>query len=74
MTDELNSLILEHLRHIRRSIGNVEADVSDMKLRLSALEGHMGQVQIQLAGMNSRLDRLDERVGRVERRLDLADA
>ena len=74
MAEEINHLMLEHLRHIRKSIGNMEADLSDLKLRVSALEGHMGQTQVQLAGMNSRLDRIDERLGRVERRLDLTDA
>ena len=74
MAEEVNSLILEQLRHIRKGIGNIEANEADLKLRVSAVEGHLGQVQVQLAGMNSRLDRIDERSNRVERRLDLIDA
>ena len=74
MADNLESLVLEQLRHIRRSVGNIEADVSDMKLRLSSVEHHVGQIQVQIAGLNSRMDRFDERVGRIERRLELVDA
>ena len=67
MTDENENLVLEMLRRIRTSQERTEADVSDIKLRLSAVE-------IQMAALNSRMDRFDERLARVERRLDLVDA
>lgn len=73
MTDETENLVLEHLRHIRSQIGNIGAEVQDMKLRLSSTERHMGEIQVQLAGVNSRLDRHDERLGRIERRLELVE-
>lgn len=74
MTDNLESLVLEHVRHMRRVLDNVAADVSDLKLRASAIEHHLGQIQVQVAGLNSRMDRFDERLTRLERRLDLVEA
>jgi archaellum component FlaC len=74
MTEETENMVLELLRRIRASQDRTEADISDFKLRMSAVENHLGQMQIQLAGLNTRMDRFDERLSRVERRLDLADA
>ena len=74
MADEIASPMLEQLRHMRRTIDIVAADVNDMKLRMSAVEHHLGHVVVQAAGLNSRTDRFDERLARVERRLDLVEA
>lgn len=74
MAENLESLVLEQLRHIRRGQDLIREDINDMKLRLSAVEHHLGQIQVQMAGLNSRMDRFDERLTRVERRLDFADA
>ena len=74
MTAEVENIVLEHLRHMRRTLDRVAEDVSDLKLRMSSIEHHAGQIQVQMAGLNSRMDRFDERLGRVERRLDLVDA
>lgn len=73
MTKETESLVLEHLRQIRKVVEEVRDDVSDLKLRALATERHIGEVQVQMAGMNSRMDRFDERLARIERRLDLAE-
>ena len=74
MADEIANLMLKQLRHMRGTIDIVAADVSDMRLRTSAVEHHLGQVVVQVAGLNSRMDRFDERLARVERRLDLVEA
>lgn len=74
MTDETANLVLEQLRLIRKSVGNIEADVQDLKIRMTAVEEHVGQVQVQLAGLNRRMDRFDERLTRIERRLELIAA
>ena len=73
MTADVENLVLEHLRHLRRTLDFVSADVSDLKLRASAMEHHLGQIQVQMAGLKSRMDRSDERLGRVERRLELVE-
>src|ERR687889_999106 len=53
MAEEVNNLILEHLRHIRKSIGNIEADVGDLKLRVSALEGQLGESTVRCIAMDT---------------------
>ena len=73
MTDEVGNLVLEQLRHIRRIQDLMREDVADLKLRMSAVETHLGQIQIQVVGLNGRMDRFDERLTRIERRLDLAN-
>jgi predicted nucleic acid-binding Zn-ribbon protein len=67
MTEETENIVLELLRRVRGSQERSEADLSDLKLRMSAVE-------IQVSALNSRFDRFDERLTRIERRLDLADA
>ena len=74
MTEETDSLVSEHLRHIRAKVDRIDSDLSDVKARISALEVATGQVIAMMGGLNQRMDRFDERLGRIERRLELADA
>lgn len=74
MSNETESLVLEHLRAMRSSLQRLELDVADIKTRVSATERHLGEQQLQLAAINTRLDHLDERVSRIEKRLDLVEA
>jgi septal ring factor EnvC (AmiA/AmiB activator) len=74
MTAETESLILENLKNIQGRLARMEADMQDLKLRQSAVEGHLGQQSVQIAALNARMDRFDERMARIERRLDLIDA
>ncbi len=74
MTEETESLVLEHLRHIRAKVDRIDSDLSDVKARISALGVATGQVIAMMGGLNQRMDRFDERLGRIERRLELADA
>ncbi|MCE2889983.1 MAG: hypothetical protein ACK5XZ_12045 [Hyphomonadaceae bacterium] len=74
MTDNVESLILEHLRHIRSKMDAVSLDMSDIKSRVSSLEETPGQLLVMMGGLGKRMDRFDERLGRIERRLDLENA
>jgi len=74
MTDNVESLILEHLRHIRSKMDAVSLDMSDIKSRVSSLEETQGQLLVTMGGLGKRMDRFDERLGRIERRLDLENA
>jgi archaellum component FlaC len=74
MTDNVESLILEHLRHIRSKMDAVSLDMSDIKSRVSSLEETQGQLLGMMGGLGKRMDRSDERLGRIERRLDLENA
>ena len=74
MADEINGLILEHLRHIRGSISRMEDDIAEMKSRLGRLETIVAQIHVTLAEHSVRFDRLEARVTQIEKRLDLAEA
>jgi hypothetical protein len=81
VVDEPDNLVIEHLRHIRRGVDDLRADMADVKTRMTTVELSLGQItsqighlQTQLAGQTLRIDRLDERCARIERRLDLASA
>ena len=80
MTDQVDSLVLEHLGAIRADIGVIRDDVREVKCRLTSLEGAVAglkrdqaQGDADSADQHARYDRLAERVERIERRLDLRD-
>ena len=79
MTDNIESLVLEHLRHIRARVDQIADDVTDLKLRMSALDASMGLVKREVnlgdevdARQQVSLDKLAQRLERIERRLELA--
>ncbi len=63
---EPESIVLEHLRHIRGAIDDVRDDIREIKQCVGNLEN-------QYASMSNCLDRMDVRIERIER-LDLTDA
>ena len=74
-------MTFELLKKLQGSVAVMQQDLSDVKVRMTSIEGQMGQitqhighVETMVAGTNRRLDRLEERAGRIERRLDLTDA
>jgi outer membrane murein-binding lipoprotein Lpp len=78
--EELASVTLEHLRHIRARVDQIADDVTDLKLRMSGLEGAMVLVKREVshgdetdARQQITLDRLAARIERIERRLELSD-
>ncbi|QVL49627.1 MAG: hypothetical protein KFB96_03730 [Thiocapsa sp.] len=81
MSAEIDSLVLEHLRHIRARVDQIAEDVGDLKHRMTSLEGTMSLVKREVAYGDETdarhqvsLDRLSERIARIERRLDLGDS
>ena len=78
MTDNVESVILEHLRHIRGRVDRIAEDMKDVKLHLSSVESAMVLVKREVssgdetdARQQFSLDRLADRIKRIERRLDL---
>ncbi len=76
--EELASVTLEHLRHIRARVDQIADDVTDLKLRMSGLESAMVLVKREVfhgdetdARQQITLDRLAARIERIERRLEL---
>jgi hypothetical protein len=44
MTEKIENLVLEHLRHIRSRVDQIADDVGDLKQRISGLESAMNLV------------------------------
>ena len=74
--NKTESIVLEHLRHIRGVVDGLRDDMREVKQRVGALETGFAQVTVRLAEMPNRIDRLpdrlSDRVERIERRLELA--
>jgi chromosome segregation ATPase len=78
MTDNVENLILEHLRVMRASIDRVGEAVNDLKLRVGQIEEHlagmrrdMSMLHADIAITHKRLGGLEGRVERIEKRLEL---
>lgn len=67
MNDKTESLVLEHLRHIRAAVDRIDTTVAELR-------GRIGHLEEQYASISRRVDRIDERVDRIERRLELSNA
>lgn len=78
--ENVESIIIEHLRAIRADIGMVKEDVREVKTRLTHVEAGIASLKRdsahqydETASSNARYDRLAERLERLEKRLDLAN-
>ena len=78
MTEKVENLVLEHLRHIRSQVDQIADDVGDLKQRISGLGSAMNLVRREVAlgdEIDARqqitLDKLQNRIERIERRLEL---
>lgn len=78
MSDNIESLVLEHLRHIRGRVDQIADDVTDLRHRMSSLESAMVIVKHEVAHGDETdarqqvtLDKLAERIQRIENRLEL---
>ncbi|MDD5324658.1 MAG: hypothetical protein PHR71_05025 [Polaromonas sp.] len=77
--ENIESLVLEHLRAMRGKIDQIADDMREVKQRLSTVEAtqgtilqHVGHLATTMAQQQLSFDRLAERVERIEQRLDLA--
>ena len=81
MTENVENLILEQLRLIRGDTANINADVSEIKMRLTSPKERLTLVEKGIANLHGdmaivqlRLDRQGDRIERIEKRLDLTAA
>ncbi len=81
MTADIESLVLEHLRHIRGRVDQIAEDVSDLKHRMTRLEVGMSLVKREVAYGDETdarhqvaMDKLAMRIERIERRLELTES
>lgn len=83
MTDNVDNLVIEHLKALRSELKDLRAamhgEFKDVKARLGALEAgqasviqHIGHLGSSIAGQQVAIDRMSERLDRVEHRLELA--
>lgn len=80
MTADIESLVLEHLRHIRGRVDQIADDVGDLKHRMTSLEGAMVLVKREVAFGDEtdarhqvNMDKLAARIERIEKRLELTE-
>lgn len=80
MTENIENLILEHLRHIRAVLDKHDGYFAEIKHRLSILEISVAGIRRDLAQQEEMaahqqlaFDKLSDRVERIERRLAIQD-
>ena len=73
MTDNIESLVLEHLRAIRATLSDHGERLNRIELRLAAIEQTLGSLYALSGSDRETVTALTRRVERIERRLDLRD-
>lgn len=80
MTDNIENIVLEHLRAIRADIERMERKQDETITRLGRLELSVAGLRRDVAHTDEgaaeqgvRIDHLAERIDRIERRLDLRE-
>ena len=73
MTAEIDSLVLEHLRHIRADITDLKREVASNTIQLSAIGQQLGALTTAVYGGRSDIDDVKRRIDRIEMRLELND-
>ena len=78
--ENVDNLILEHLKSLRAGQDRIEHEIKEVKGRLTSLESNFAGSrrdtalqQEDIYRQQATLDRLSERLDRVERRLDISD-
>ena len=78
--ENVEDLILEHLRSIRSDITGMRDDIREIKQRLSNLESGIGSLKRDTADLYSenaaqhlRYDRLADRIEKIEKRLEFTN-
>jgi len=78
MSDNVENIVLEHLRHIRNRVDQIADDISDFKHRMSSLESAMVLIKHENAHGDETdarqqvtLDKIIDRIQRIEKRLEL---
>ena len=78
--ENVDNIILEHLRYMRGKIDQMSEDMRDVKHRLATVESsqgsimqHVGHLATSIAQQQLSFDRLSDRVEHMERRLQLND-
>jgi hypothetical protein len=80
MSENIENLVLEHLRHMRAAVDRIERRLHDLTIgvRLETSFAHMQTPPCSCPGpaweKSDCFDRVEARLARIEKRLELADA
>lgn len=79
MGEQIENLILEHMKRMQAEMTLIRQDTTEIKSRLASIESGIGRIRRDEATNYEEIienrhmfDRLAERVERIERRLELA--
>ena len=79
MSENIDNLILEHLKKFQSGQDRIERDLKEIKTRLGVVEAvqgsilqHIGHLSSSIAAQQISFDRMNERIDRIEHRLELA--
>ena len=71
--EEVENLMLEHLKAIRAELASLTQGQRVTNERLGAIEHHMAGFHSSAVSQTSEIDHLKERLSRIEKRLELTD-
>ena len=81
MSENVENLILEHLRGMRAGQERIEHELREIKARMSSVEAGIAGIRRDSANDNDKLvnqqvglDELKDRIERIEKRLEIAAA
>ena len=79
MAEEVDNLMLEHLKRFQATLERVENKLSDLTSRIANLEGgqasiiqHLGHLAAADAAQQVSTDHVGDRLDQIERRLELS--
>ncbi len=79
MTENIDNLMLEHLKALRLELADVKADTTDIKSRLRSIDSSMIDLRRndlhgfeEVARQQISIDQIVERLQRIEKRLELS--
>ena len=73
MADNVENLMLEHLRAIRADMSSLKDEMSGMRSEMVAIRHHMAGLMNSQLAIDGEIATLKVRLDRVEKRLELAD-
>lgn len=74
MTENIENLVLEHLRAIRTDIAELKREVAGNSVEIAAMGQQFAGLTAAVYNSKSDLEAVKQRVDRLERRLDLSDS
>ena len=74
MAEDVDNLVLEHLRAIRAGNDRTHQMLFDLTQRVASLEQKSAFAAVDVANISVRLDGIAQRLDRIEKRLGLIEA